>query len=64
MFLSDFGALLPVISGLQLLLSIVCAVICYKTAPSKGQPAVIWGFLGFFLSFIAVLIILIIPKKS
>ncbi|MDQ6617170.1 MAG: hypothetical protein M3083_21100 [Actinomycetota bacterium] len=47
-----------------LLVSIACAIGCYKVAQSKGRGPILWGILGFFFTIIPLIIILILPRKA
>jgi hypothetical protein len=50
------------ISGL--VISCLFAVACYYVAKSKGRGVVLWTILGFFFSWIALLIVAIMPRKK
>ncbi len=51
-------------SILGLVVAIVCAIVCRNIATSKGRGPTLWAILGFFFSLIALIIILILPRKS
>ena len=52
------------LSGGSLILGIICAVACYKIAGGKGRSAGWWGLWGFLFSFIALIIVAVLPRKT
>jgi hypothetical protein len=42
-------------------LPILSAIACVEIARRKGLTTVLWGFLGFFFTLAAVLVVLVIP---
>ena len=40
------------------------AILCVKRAEKLNQNKIIWGILGFFLSYIAVLVAYILPTEN
>ena len=53
---------LVVIAGL--IVQIVFAIICWKLAEPRNRNQVLWLILGFFFSWIALVILLIVGKKK
>jgi hypothetical protein len=47
-----------------LIVAIVCAVVCRNIATTKGRGPTLWAILGFLFSLIALIVILILPKKT
>jgi hypothetical protein len=47
-----------------LVISCLFAVACYYVAKSKGRGTILWPILGFFFSWIALLIVAIMPRKK
>ena len=58
LFISNLGAFEAVILLFFLLLP---TVLCVKRAKKLNQSKVIWGILGFFLNYIALIIAYILP---
>lgn len=52
------------LSGGSLILGIICAFACYKIAQGKGRSAGWWGLWGFLFSFIALIIVALLPQKN
>jgi hypothetical protein len=48
---------------ISVIVSLVFAFACSAIAGSKGRGRVLWGILGFFLSLITLIVVLIMPKK-
>lgn len=44
-------------------IAVVFAIICNRIAVSKGRGPVLWAILGFLFPLIALIIILILPRK-
>jgi len=42
---------------------IVCAIYCYRMAPTFGRSAGLWAALGIILGPIALMILYVLPKK-
>lgn len=51
------------LGGGSLLIGIICAIACHKIAQSKGRSSGWWGLWGFLFSFIALIIVAILPAK-
>lgn len=49
---------------LSLVLSIVSLILCTKIAIRKGRSGVRWFFAGAFFGIIALVIILLLPRKE
>jgi hypothetical protein len=48
---------------ISLVISIVCAAICYRIAINKDRNPVGWTLLGFFLPLIGIIVIALLPRK-
>lgn len=42
----------------------ICAFICNQLAKSKNRDVTAWTILGFLFSVIAVVVLLVLPKKE
>ena len=51
-------------SLISLVIAIVCAVVCYRTAINKGRNPLGWTLLGFFLPLIGLIVVLLLPDRS
>jgi hypothetical protein len=49
---------------LSIIVSIICAIVCYRIAIGKGRGPALWAILGFFFSIIALIIIAVLPSKN
>lgn len=47
-----------------LIISIIFLFACRAIAASKGRSTTLWAILGFFFTLIALIIILVLPKKT
>lgn len=54
----------PLLSLFGLLLAIILAVACSTIARGKGRGPVVWAILGFFFGIIALVIILVLPRRD
>ena len=45
------------------LLWVLAIVLCVKRAEKQNRDKIIWGILGFFFGYIAVLVIYLLPRK-
>ena len=48
---------------ISLVISVICAVICYRIAIGKDRNPVGWTLLGFFLPLIGIIVIALLPRK-
>ena len=48
----------------SLAIAIAFAYICHRIAVGKGRGPVLWAVLGFFFPLIALIIILVLPRKD
>lgn len=46
-----------------LLVGIIFAVICHSIAKEKGRASGWWGLWGFLTTFIAMIILVLLPRK-
>lgn len=46
------------------LLAVLVAYGCSAIARSKGRSGVVWGILGLFFTLIALLVIVLLPRKN
>ena len=44
--------------------AVVFAVACYFVAKAKGRSVIMWPILGFFFSWIPLLIVAVMPRKQ
>jgi hypothetical protein len=51
-------------SIIGLIVAIICAIVCRNIAAGKGRGPTLWAILGFLFSIIALIVILILPRKS
>lgn len=49
---------------LGLVVWIVCAIYCYRMAPTFGRSAGLWAVLGIIFGPIALMILYVMPKKE
>jgi hypothetical protein len=56
--ISTFGSLIGFI------IAILIAYACASIARSKGRSPVVWGILGFFFTLIALVIIVLLPRRN
>jgi hypothetical protein len=47
-----------------LVIAIIFAVICYRIAVGKGHNGTLWAVLGFLFTLIALIILLILPRRT
>lgn len=47
-----------------LVITLGFAGLCAWLARAKGRDAIVWGILGFFFSVLALIVLLIIPKRT
>lgn len=47
-----------------LLVGIIFAVICNSFAKEKGRSAGWWGLWGFLTTFLALIVLVLLPRKS
>lgn len=52
------------LAGGSLLLGIICAVACFKLAESKDRSSGWWAVWGFLFSFLALILLALLPRKS
>jgi hypothetical protein len=48
---------------ISVLISLVFAFACAAIAGGKGRSRAVFGILGFFFSFITLIVVLLIPRK-
>jgi hypothetical protein len=46
------------------LINLVSIILCITIAGSKNRSRFLWGVLGFFFSFVALIILIVLPKKE
>lgn len=51
-------------SGGSLLLGIICAIACHRIARSKGRSPGWWTLWGLLFSFIALIVVALMPAKD
>jgi hypothetical protein len=52
------------VSIIGLVVAIAFAYLCHKIAVGKSRGPVLWAVLGFFFPLIALIIILLLPRKN
>ena len=60
--LADAGSVAGTIVGFAI--AVAFAVICNRIAVRKGRGPILWAVLGFFFPLIALIIILLLPRKA
>ena len=60
--LADAGNVAGTIVGFAI--AVAFAVVCNRIAVRKGRGPILWAVLGFFFPLIALIVILLLPRKA